>query len=88
MVAARFVITGKVQGVFFRASTREYALALGLSGRAVNLPDGGVEVVVAGTPDAINALEAWLHQGPPAARVEAVVQTVWNGAVNEGFVTG
>ena len=88
MAAARFVVSGKVQGVFFRVSTRQRALDLGLSGRATNLPDGRVEVLAAGSAEAIDALERWLHQGPPAACVAAVVRTPWDGAVNEGFVTG
>ncbi|MCR6625293.1 MAG: acylphosphatase [Pseudoxanthomonas sp.] len=88
MAAVRFLVSGKVQGVFFRASTRERALDLGLSGRATNLPDGRVEVVVEGGDGALDALEAWLHQGPPAARVESVVREAWSGQVNEGFVTG
>jgi len=70
--AARFLVSGRVQGVFFRASTRERALALGLCGHARNLPDGRVEVVARGAPEAIAALEAWLHDGPPAARVQQV----------------
>ncbi|WP_447938831.1 acylphosphatase [Pseudoxanthomonas mexicana] len=88
MPAARFLVNGKVQGVFFRASTRERALDLGVNGRATNLPDGRVEVVAEGSADALDALEAWLHAGPPAARVDAVVRTPWHDAVNEGFVTG
>ncbi len=88
MAAARFLVSGKVQGVFFRASTRERALDLGLSGRATNLPDGRVDVIAEGDAAALDALEAWLHQGPPAARVESVVREAWSGPVNEGFVTG
>ena len=88
MACARFIVTGKVQGVFFRASTRERALDLGLSGRATNLPDGRVDVIAEGAAAALDALEAWLHQGPPAARVESVVREAWSGPVNEGFVTG
>lgn len=88
MAAARFLIAGKVQGVFFRASTCERALDLGLSGRASNLPDGRVEVVAKGGAAALDVLEAWLHQGPPAARVERVERSAWDGPVNEGFVTG
>lgn len=88
MAAARFLVSGKVQGVFFRASTRERALDLGLSGRATNLPDGRVEVIAEGDAGALDALEAWLHQGPPAARVESVVREAWSGPVKEGFVTG
>lgn len=88
MPAARFRVGGKVQGVFFRASTRERALDLGLCGRAINLADGGVEVIAEGDAAALDALEAWLHHGPPAARVESVVRDAWTGAVNDGFVTG
>ncbi len=88
MAAARFLVSGKVQGVFFRASTRERALDLGLGGRATNLPDGRVDVVAEGDAAALDALEAWLHEGPPAARVDEVVREAWTGPVNEGFVTG
>lgn len=72
MTAARFLVSGRVQGVFFRASTRAQAERLGLSGYARNLPDGRVEVLAQGAPQALAALERWLWQGPPAAEVEAV----------------
>lgn len=72
MSRVRFLVSGKVQGVFFRASTRERALALGLTGHAVNLDDGRVEVLACGDDAAIEALQAWLHEGPPAARVQTV----------------
>jgi acylphosphatase len=88
MAAARFLIGGKVQGVFFRASTRERALDLGLSGRATNLQDGRVEVVAEGDAAALDALEAWLQHGPPQARVGRVERSVWDEPVNSGFVTG
>lgn len=88
MAAARFLVSGKVQGVFFRAPTREHAVDLGLSGRATNLPDGRVEVIAEGNADALDALEAWLRHGPPSARVDGVARSDWDGAVNEGFVTG
>ena len=88
MPAARFLVSGKVQGVFFRASTRERAQDLGLSGRATNLPDGRVEVIADGDPVALDALEAWLRHGPPAARVDAVARSAWDGVVQAGFVTG
>ena len=55
-IAARFLVSGKVQGVFFRASTCEQARRLGLRGHARNLPDGRVEVVSAGTEEAVDAL--------------------------------
>ena len=88
MAAARFVVSGKVQGVFFRASTRERALDLGLTGRATNLSDGDVEVIACGDEAAIAALEAWLWQGPAAARVSDVRRLEWDGAEPDGFVTG
>ena len=70
MSAARFVVSGKVQGVFFRASTRDRAQALGLRGFAKNLADGRVEVLAAGDDAAIDELAAWLREGPPMARVD------------------
>ena len=72
MSAARFLVGGKVQGVFFRASTREQALRLGLRGHARNLRDGRVEVVAAGDAAAIEKLAQWLQHGPPMAEVRAV----------------
>lgn len=59
--------------MFFRASTREQALRLGLTGYAKNLSDGRVEVVAAGDADALQTLANWLSQGPPAASVTEVV---------------
>ena len=76
MIAARFIVDGKVQGVWFRAATREQALRLGISGYAKNLPDGRVEVLACGTDEAIAALERWLWQGPPLADVQNVSREV------------
>lgn len=70
--AARFFISGRVQGVAFRAHTRAYALELDLRGHARNLADGRVEVLVVGDAGAIERLAAWLQHGPPCARVDAV----------------
>jgi acylphosphatase len=70
--AARFLVRGKVQGVWFRARTRDEALALGLRGHARNLSNGDVEVLVIGEADAIECLAGWLQHGPPTARVDAV----------------
>jgi len=75
MACAKFIVSGRVQGVFFRASTRAEAERLGLSGHARNLADGSVEVVASGDAVALRELEAWLQQGPPSARVQAVVRT-------------
>lgn len=72
MSAARFLVEGRVQGVAFRAYTRNEANKLGLTGHARNLPDGRVEVVAHGEPAAIAALANWLAHGPPHARVDAV----------------
>ncbi|MDW8479973.1 MAG: acylphosphatase [Xanthomonadales bacterium] len=71
----RFLVSGRVQGVFFRASTAEEAGRLGLRGFARNLADGRVEVVAEGEAEALEALARWLWRGPPLARVEAVVET-------------
>ena len=88
MNGARFLVAGRVQGVWFRAATRERALALELRGFARNLPDGGVEVVATGAGDSIDALETWLWQGPPLAKVSSVQrQTLEAGAHYEGFAT-
>src|SRR5690625_1999521 len=84
----RWLISGRVQGVYFRASTREQATKLGLSGRAINLPDGRVEVVAAGPAAALGALEEWLQTGPPAARVDRVEQVSAPARVASGFMTG
>lgn len=67
-----FTVSGHVQGVFFRTSTRQRALALGLTGHAVNRDDGSVEVLACGEASALQSLHEWLRHGPPAARVTAV----------------
>ncbi len=86
MAAARFIVEGKVQGVFFRASTREQASKLGLRGYAKNLPDGNVEVLAAGEAGAIDKLEAWLRAGPPRARVDALARSAaCDDEAGEGF---
>ena len=91
MPVAQFIVRGKVQGVWFRASTRAQAERLGLRGHARNLADGSVEVIAAGGADAINALERWLHVGPPLARVDAVLRLpspVDITGLDAGFATG
>ena len=88
MASALFRVSGKVQGVFYRASTREQAMALGLTGYAKNLPDGAVEVLACGDAEAVAALERWLWEGPPAARVEEVARSAWSGPVPDAFRTG
>jgi len=81
--AQRHWVSGRVQGVFFRASTRQQALQLGLRGYAKNLPDGRVEVVAVGDSTALQALRQWLWQGPPAANVIDVQSVDLDAAVSE-----
>ncbi|TAL91535.1 MAG: acylphosphatase [Rhodanobacter sp.] len=88
MPTARFIVSGRVQGVFFRASTRERALGLGLTGHAKNLDDGRVEVLASGSADALEVLEQWLQQGPPVARVEQVFRENLTEQDLFGFITG
>jgi acylphosphatase len=89
--ARRCLVAGRVQGVFFRASTRARATALGVPGHARNLPDGRVEVLACGSGAAVQALCDWLWHGPPAAEVTAVdCEPVAPASLHErpaGFVT-
>lgn len=87
MPAARFLVSGLVQGVFYRASTKTRARELGLAGFAKNLPDGRVEVVASGDAEALDALHAWLRQGPPSARVVAVEREAFSEQMHAGFET-
>lgn len=89
MAAARFIVRGKVQGVYYRRSTRDHAIALGLVGAAKNLADGSVEVTAVGTGNALVELERWLWQGPPASRVVDVLrEELPTPVVYRDFVTG
>ena len=72
MSAARFRVSGKVQGVWFRASTQQRAVASGLRGFARNLADGSVEVLAVGESGAIDSLQHWLQRGPELAAVSRV----------------
>lgn len=86
--ARRFIVKGRVQGVYFRDSTRRVAESLGLSGHAVNLPDGDVEVLACGDSAAIERLGAWLAEGPPLARVTGVESEPAEAPAGGGFRTG
>ena len=88
MPRRRFVVTGRVQGVFFRQSARDVAVRLGLAGSAVNRPDGKVEVVAEGDDAALDELGAWLHHGPPRALVTKVDARVEPPEGLTGFRTG
>jgi acylphosphatase len=72
VVRRRLVVSGRVQGVFYRARCREQAEALGVAGWARNLDDGRVEVVAEGERDAVDALTRWCREGPPRALVTRV----------------
>lgn len=72
VVRRRLLVSGQVQGVFFRDRCRRQALAAGVRGWVHNLPDGRVEVVAEGPPDALEALSDWCRQGPPHAEVRSV----------------
>ena len=74
MVNRAFLITGRVQGVFFRDSTKKEALKLGLHVSATNLSDGTVKVCLRGESNKIDLLETWLHIGPELAKVESVIE--------------
>ena len=71
-ITRRCLVSGQVQGVWYRGTTRRRALELGLGGRATNLSDGRVEVVVSGSREAVDTLCGWLWQGPAGASVEDV----------------
>ena len=87
MACARFHVSGRVQGVCFRASTRAQAMHLGLCGYARNLRDGRVEVLAEGKPESLAELESWLRSGPEDARVEAVERVDVEEQSLSGFYT-
>ena len=72
MICRRSLVSGRVQGVFYRATCVRRAEALNLRGFARNLPDGRVEVLSCGEDAAVEELTAWLWEGSPASRVESV----------------
>jgi acylphosphatase len=91
-VCKRCVVSGRVQGVFFRVSTAGRARELGVTGSAVNLPDGRVEVILYGSESDVAALCEWLWQGPDPCSVSDVechaLESVDEGAVPDRFSTG
>jgi acylphosphatase len=86
--ARQFTVHGRVQGVWFRDSTRREAERLGITGHAINLPDGGVEVLACGTRAALAELEDWLRKGPPLASVMRVESTTVDVRETRGFRIG
>ena len=83
--AIRWLVAGRVQGVYFRAAAAAEASRLALRGFVRNLADGRVEVVAAGDVAALGELTAWLWRGPPAARVDQVSVEPWEGAIPGEF---
>lgn len=88
MSCLRCHVSGRVQGVWFRGSTQQQALHLGLTGYARNLADGRVEVVACGEPAALAQLHEWLWQGPSNAQVLDVSCAPHDGEPYAGFTTG
>jgi acylphosphatase len=88
VVRRRAVVSGQVQGVFFRDGARRQAAERGLAGSARNRPDGTVEVVVEGPPADVAALVDWLHRGTPQSRVADVVVTEEEPQGLSGFRVG
>ncbi len=86
--ARRYRVTGRVQGVFFRASTARVAEAQGLRGEARNLPDGSVAVLAVGPLAALEVLEEFLRRGPPRAAVAAVEVLADEPAAGHAGLTG
>lgn len=85
-VCVHVIISGRVQGVFFRMETQQAARRLGVSGWVKNLPDGTVEAVFKGSREQTDAMLTWCRKGPPSARVDglAILDQPCGGAV-EGF---
>lgn len=89
MISKLCIVSGRVQGVYYRASAQARARELQVTGHARNLLDGRVEVLVCGEPDAVETFVAWLWQGPRAAKVSAVdVRSHRPTAWPEEFSTG
>lgn len=86
--ARKFTIKGRVQGVFFRESTRRVAESLNITGHAINLSNGDVEVLACGEPDALDELAAYLKEGPTMAVVSGVSSEPADCVEHEGFRTG
>jgi acylphosphatase len=84
----RCIVSGRVQGVFFRDSTRREAEQLGITGYARNLYDGTVEVLACGEAPAVEQLKAWLWLGPSSAKVTGVECRVVDEPAPGRFTTG
>jgi len=82
----RFTLRGRVQGVFFRATTRDKALELDIQGWVRNISTGQVEILACGEPENVDELQKWLWQGPKFAKVTDVASELVTGEFDvEGF---
>jgi acylphosphatase len=72
LVTYSIIVSGKVQGVFYRQSTREKATTIGITGTVENLSNGEVKIIATGTKEQIETLMQWCRQGPPKAIVTTV----------------
>jgi acylphosphatase len=90
MICRRSFVSGRVQGVFFRATCVSKAESLGLRGYARNLPDGRVEVLACGEPALVAQFIAWLWEGSPASKVTGVETSAADAAEGHrpGFTSG
>lgn len=84
-VCRRFTVSGRVQGVAFRAAALDEARRLALTGWVRNLPNGEVEALACGEAAALDAFERWLWQGPRAARVTSVMAATAPLQAFDGF---
>ena len=84
MTRVHLKIHGRVQGVYYRASTVQEAQKLGLTGWVINCPDGSVEAVAEGARQRLDELIAWCRQGPTGARV-ASVDVAWENPENNFY---
>lgn len=85
MQAKRIKVTGKVQGVYFRASTQAQAKQLGIKGWCKNEPDGSVLIIAEGSDENLNVLVSWCHHGPSNASVEKVLVESIEASGFDGF---
>jgi acylphosphatase len=85
-VRVHVIISGRVQGVFFRMETQRAARRLGVAGWVRNLPDGTVEAVLEGSRGQVDAMLDWCRQGPPSARVDDLrIEEQPAAGASEGF---
>jgi len=85
MSVVNILVSGRVQGVFFRSEAKVVADRLGIVGWARNAEDGSVEILAEGTASALSAFEAWCRRGPPSAHVEEVFVSAVDGEGCEAF---